>query len=633
MSPEFHTDALARSLSAYAAGETEPEFVIPSDLTALSDEELAALHEQAVANFDALYGDGVGLSEEDLATLAGLTEGIEAILAVTADRQEAAESRAAQAAELASRVRPGGDLSADTADGGGGDGGDGGDGDGEGDGEDDGVQQDGDIAGPGDGDGEDDEENTDSAGDDGAAQTQTANTAVAASGRREIRVSLSGVRSRQRPSAPAQARPRTMRDLVSAATDLSSGGFVPGAPMDWNSVARAVDRRLSTFNKGVYENARRANRAMREQYGVAVFRRPIPPELMITGNDSAHIEEVLARAMDETRLPGGSLVASGGWCAPSETLYTMCELETRDGLYSIPEVGVARGGINRTLGPNFADIYNATGFCYTEQDAIDGDWDGSGGGSKPCFHVDCPDWEDHRMDVCGLCITAGLLTSVGYPEIIARTTRGALVAHDHKMSARAITAVAAGSTAITMTPAQVGAAAPLLTAIELQVQHYRATNRLLMTQTLEAVFPFWVHSLVRSDLALRLGVDFFAVTDAQIDSWFALRGISPQFVYDWQDISTTAATAFTKWPATVQFLLYLAGTWVRGITDVITLDTIYDSTNLPNNEFTALFTEEGNMVVKMCHDSRAITIALCPDGSTNAGLDIACDGTAAPVGP
>ena len=36
------------------------------------------------------------------------------------------------------------------------------------------------------------------------------------------------------------------------------------------------------------------------------------------------------------------------------------------------EVGVARGGIQFTPGPSFADIYSDTGFCFTEQDDIDG---------------------------------------------------------------------------------------------------------------------------------------------------------------------------------------------------------------------------------------------------------------------
>ena len=128
-------------------------------------------------------------------------------------------------------------------------------------------------------------------------------------------------------------------------------------------------------------------------------------------------------------------------------------------------------------------------------------------------------------------------------------------------------------------------------------------------------------------------MDLINVSDSQINTWFSALGISPQFVYNWQDINTTAAAAFNKWPAQVEFLLYAAGTWVKGGGDIITMDTIYDSTLLGVNDFTALFTEEGYLVAKMCHDSRHVVVNICPDGATSAGVDINCDGTAAVAGP
>jgi hypothetical protein len=178
-----------------------------------------------------------------------------------------------------------------------------------------------------------------------------------------------------------------------------------------------------------------------------------------------------------------------------------------------------------------------------------------------------------------------------------------------------------------MAPQQVGATAPILSAIELQVEHYRYTHRLSRTRTLEAIFPFWVRGAIRSDLSRRLGVDLINVTDATIASWFSLRGISPQFVYDWQALDGTAAGTFVAWPTVVKFVLYVAGTWVKGSSDVITLDTIYDSVNLGQNDFTALFTEEGWFVAKRGFDSRVITVNIEADGATAAGVNIDHDGS------
>lgn len=584
--------------------QSDDSLVIPEDLAALSAEELAALTEQASSAFSDLYQGGEAvLTEDDLGALSALAEGIEALNAENDSRTAALATRREEAAALAARV--GGTSDEAGAD--------------EGDGSEDGDEGDGEDEGDEDGDGDD-------AGTEGDEASGEGDAVTAGSGRRETRVNLRGLRSRQTAPRPTAAS-STMRDIVMAAPDVP--GFSNGQGMDFSDMGRAVDSRLSTFNKASYEAANKAGRHVRQQFGVAVIQKTFADDMVISSNDPDHIETVFARAVDETRLPQGSLVASGGWCAPSETVYDLFELESRDGLFSHPEVNISRGGIRFTPGPDFASIFAATGFTYTEAEDIAGDYDGEGGGSKPCFKVDCPDFEDVRLDLAGVCITAGLLQSRGYPEVIARTIRGALIAHAHRLSALKINEVVAGSTAISMPADQVGAIAPILTAIELQVEHYRNVHRLSRSVSLEAVFPFWVRGAIRSDLSRRLGVDLLSVPDSRIDGWFRERGINPQFVYNWQDISTTAASGFTSWPTEVDFLLYSAGTWVGGGSDIITLDTVYDSTLLGQNDYTALFTEEGWLMAKRGHDSRVITVPICPTGDTGGGVEIDCDGSAA----
>lgn len=608
-------NTFARSLTEYArnADETpavEPvEFVIPEDLSALTDEELKTLHGQAVENFDGLYGDGSALTEADLTALGALTEGIESLSAEVSRREAAAADRSDAAAALASRAHPEPAAVVEPAE-----------------------------------QPETDEGVTPTEGEtpaevpviEGVVVEHPEQIAAGATpARREIRVNLPAMRARagspRLPAGDAQG----IRDVILASGE--AGAYAAGEGIDWLGVGRQVDKRLGQYNASVYESAARAGRHVRQQFSVATIRKPYPADQIITSNDREHVEKVLARATDESRLPGGSLVAAGGWCAPSTTLYDLVEIESRDGLFSLPEIGITRGGIMHTLGPDFAAIYAlAKGFHYTEaQDetgtyAVDANGVGTGAaGSKPCFRIPCPDFTEDRLDVDGLCITAGLLMQKGYPEVIARTVRGALVAHDHRMAGKVIAKVAAGSTAVTMPAAQEGALSPLLTSIELQVEHYRSVTRISRSVTLEAVFPFWVLGAIRSDLSRRNGVNLLDVTDAQISGWFRSRGVNPQYVYNWQDI-TGASTAFTQWPTTVQFLLYAAGTWVRGGSDVITLDTIYDSVLLGQNDYTALFTEEGWLVAKRLHDSRIVTVPVCPDGSTGAQVAFACNGTTTP---
>src|SRR5699024_10931415 len=101
---------------------------------------------------------------------------------------------------------------------------------------------------------------------------------------------------------------------------------------------------------------------------------------------------------------------------------------------------------------------------------------------------------------------------------------------------------------------------------------------------------------------------------------------SPQFVYNWQDINGVTAGEMTGWPTEVTFLMYPAGTWVRSTSDIITVDTLFDSTQLGQNDYTALFTEEGWLLLPMGHRCRAVAVAKGADASTAAGIDIACNG-------
>lgn len=589
------------TMAQFFEDQSGDELVIPEDLTALSDEELAELSATARQAFDDAFGDGTGLDDAAYTALAELTQGIERLTAEAGSRAEATAQRDAAAAELASRVR--GEAAAE-------------------------------------------ETPAEEAPADETPAEEEAPAAeleeVTASARGEQRISLSSVRAR----AARQVTPEPQEDAAPSIADymVASGeglGFGVGTGISFEDAGEALNTRLSTFNARGYEAANKAGRQIREQHPLLQLKRPIADDLMIRSNDPEHVREIFDRAGDESRLEGASLVASGGWCAPSQVLYDLVgENESRDGLLDLPEIGVPRGGVSFTTGPDFATIFKdmqdgKIGFHFTEAEDVAGKYkpgtnpgDPNVVGPKPCYKVECPPFEEYRLDVDGLCITAGLLQSRGFPEVLARTVRGVLVAHDHFINGKQIAQMAAGSTAVTLPATQAGTAAPVLTAIELQVEHYRYSRRLARGTTLEAVFPYWVRGAIRSDLSRRLGVEnFLEVTDAQIDAWFALRGIRPQFVYNWQAIDTTAVTAFTAWPASVSFLLYAAGTWIRGASEIISLETIYDSVLLGNNDFTALFTEEGWFVAKRGQDSRLVTTSISADGATHIGVDILHNGT------
>jgi len=441
-----------------------------------------------------------------------------------------------------------------------------------------------------------------------------------------------------------------------------------GEELDWLRVGKLVEKRFIQYGAAGGAGAQRRD-------SVAQFKLDYPAELTASGGLQEDASAVIDYAASEKRLPGGSLLASlnikrkqleatgqvqsltaagSGWCAPSEVLYDLCELESSDGMLDIPEINVSRGGIKYTTGPDFSSIYSGAGyFHYTEAQVITGV-------TKPTMTVPCPTFTDTRLEADGLAIQADLLQLRGYPELIARFVRGAMVAHAHKINQFMLNALVNGSTALAL-PSNVTSHTPglgttwytdhsvvttLLSALDLAITDYKYRQRMAMNATLEVVLPYWVQSLIRADVSRKAyydgdnGVDQFAVAMAKIQDWMTARGARVQFVYDWQDAFYWAAyptgapsawqrfgadpttTDFVQdWPHTIQFLVYAAGTWVRGNADIITLDTVYDSTLLAQNKTTQLFTEQGILAAKTCFDSRVYTVGanitggLIPDGA------------------
>src|SRR5690606_38927983 len=123
-------------------------------------------------------------------------------------------------------------------------------------------------------------------------------------------------------------------------------------------------------------------------------------------------QALITAAARESRLQGGSLVAAGGWCAPGETLYGLCSIESTDGILDLPSVGITRSGIRYTKGPSFQDLYTDPnlGWDLTNAEVIAEE-------TKPSVTVACPDFEEITLRAVGLSARAGLLTVAAYPDL------------------------------------------------------------------------------------------------------------------------------------------------------------------------------------------------------------------------
>lgn len=368
---------------------------------------------------------------------------------------------------------------------------------------------------------------------------------------------------------------------------------------------------------------------------VVQFRRDYPAEQRITpGDDPFSAMAKIENAAKQGNLPGGSLVAAAGWCAPSEILYDLFELENGTaGILDLPEVQISRGGIQFSPGPDFSAIWAGTGYFHqTEAQVI-------AATAKPCMVVPCPTFQEKRLEVEGVCITGAFLQDRGYPEMVSRFTRGVMIAHRRKMNAFKIAQVVAGSTlvnydaaalvALSVETDDVSLASRLLWITEIQITDYRYKHRMADDAMLEVLLPSWLRLVIRADVQRRTGTSAeqaFEITNQMIDGWLRMRGARVQWLYDWQDVysggsatlSFGGSTLTRTPPRTVDMVIYAAGTFVAGVADVIRLDTVYDSTNLALNQYTQLFTEEGILVAKRGFESRLVRFAFQPNGVTSA---------------
>lgn len=418
----------------------------------------------------------------------------------------------------------------------------------------------------------------------------------------------------KRPVAPKRAGNGPITITAAANVDgFSTGQSLP----DLLDVSKAVIAKAKGFAPPTGDGQSESL----QKFGTALFSLDFPEDLVIDRHDDAM--EVLARAADESRLEGGSLTAAGGWCAPSETVYDLTQDATTEGMVSLPEVAVRRGGIRFAQSPNFADFYANPGFIQTEAQAI-------AGTTKPCIEVDCPDFTEVRLDAEGICIKVPILTNAGYPEYVKNFVEGSLVAHQHWINANVINRMVTVAGAARVITGLGSTALDLLGGLELIADQRRQAYRLSMSRTLEVVLPFWVRGAIRADLSARNGVALAAITDAEIARHFASRNLNVQFVYDWQplpeadvadDPGTTGvneAVDAEVYPDTFNVLMYPAGTFVKGTADVINLSTVYDAASLAENVYTGMFTEQGLLVAHMKFRPDLLTIPVCNAGRTGA---------------
>lgn len=350
----------------------------------------------------------------------------------------------------------------------------------------------------------------------------------------------------------------------------------------------------------------------------------IDPRLIANGKND---NEVVAYARNQARLGNGEgLLAAGGWCAPAEQLYSICDLAVYQGSLDLPRISVPRGSISyfRDLDYNTTAAAAAAGIGdFTNAELV-----ADPPVVKPCVEVPCVTPVTFTLDVVSFCVRAGVLQHRAFPELVEAWLRQALIAYQHYLNARKIAAVVALAAVNTVViPGSFGAIAPFLAALDLQAIDLRFDHGMGDNEVVEGFAPFWLPAVFRADASRRaFGGQDYNVTVAQINSWLASRNIRLQWVHDYIDAPFTGATPVTAWPGTVNVVLYPAGAYLDASDPILRVGALQDSTLLTTNREQLIFIETAEGIVPACGNGRVVTVTLCPNGSAG---DI--DGGACPI--
>lgn len=441
------------------------------------------------------------------------------------------------------------------------------------------------------------------------------------------------------PLAPGADIPTAAEGYTIIASSDSTAA-TSGTALTWIGLAEAFDAKAAG-HQGLRANGTR----LRSSAPLGVLRRDFADDLSLLASDSDVAKYTKLETVSNLANRGDdSLVAANGWCAPSETDYSICSPITTDGLLQLPEITIRRGGLRHTQGLDFSDFFGddfvlpIPGFNTLTEAQVIADT------AKTCVEIPCPPFVDDRLNVAALCLTSSLLQNRGYPEFVSAFMRGATAAMAHLVNREILNEIVTGSTAVTLATTDPwvtdgSVVSQVMSAVDLAITDARYNLRTSQTQQFTVVFPYWLKTAMRADWLRRNAESNPNLVDAMIDAMLAVRGARAQWIYGWQDAFNPGAiiagqqmgatgVATTNFPfstpTSVEFLVFLPGTWVVGRQDVIRLETVYDSTNLQQNLVTQLFMEDGYKPMRMCTRSAVYTVPICANGSTGVQRAVAC---------
>lgn len=575
---------------------------------ALTDEELVALEQELMALFDAIRAgevedvevdDTERLNEIVVATEQIRTEAATRIEAREAEEAEQAEARAereAATAELERRMRgevedpdAEGDEATTTEENG-----------------DEGAD-DGDAGGGADGG---DEEST-------VEEEQELVTAGGAPAPIEL-PSLADLAARgaQRPVAPPRghAGARTEHPFIRALTDGTTVTLTDFAQLMWEK-----RQDFGAYSGDGEERVRLGRISIRDAFSEE---RRLYPEDSQFVNDRK-VEALVAAAEDPASWTD-EIVASGGFCAPTEALYDLEQISTaarplRDGL---PDFRADRGGIRFTPPPDLGDV------LVDQSGGAVGEWSNAtdtnpGGATKSCQTVTCQAVTEVLTRAIYRCLGFGNFQSRAYPENVQAWVLNAASAWARKSEQEALDDISANSTPVTTT--KLIGAMPDLLAMIIQLRAGEVNRqRMGPRDRLRVLLPAWVVDLFAVDGLRRMPGDGFKVySEGDVRGLLAAAGVNATFYIDQRTGGDQifgaqgAGNDLKDFPDVVEWFAFHEGahTYLDG--GELDLGLVRDSTLNNTNDY-RIFAEHWQAVAFRGIFSYRVRSTVCPTGEAAA---------------
>jgi hypothetical protein len=420
-------------------------------------------------------------------------------------------------------------------------------------------------------------------------------------------------------AAPAKTRPRQTAPRPNYRI-VGQNGEIEG----FSGLSREMADAWNSGTAGVYGNRVRVARILGEY----------PEDRVLSEMDGTSTEDKIAAVVAAGQNPSSwndAVVASGGWCAPTDVDYGLVQISeaSRPVRTSLPAFAATRGGLRVATSPTLADI--VTSFDASDPDAAISIWDNAtdinpDGDTKGVQVIDCPEFTEYLTQAIVKRLRFGNMGSRAFPENVAQFTELALVAHARVAETVLLDGIKSASTAVTVGQS-FGASRDLAEAIKRAAAAYRSRHR-APGVVLRAMVPRWITTLGDVDLMRGLQSDAAFVRDGEalFQSMLSTAGVNVTFYDDTpttgdsQVFGAQGAGALNPFPSTVQWGLYDEGHHLFLDGGTLDLGIVRDSELNSTNDYET-FVETFEGLAHRGVESLWITSAVCPDGTSSAGIE------------